>query len=170
MNKFFLILYITLFIVSCNNDIKKTNLTDKAFTQENNRNDTICYSKVFPKPLSKKIKSMYACHIVYSDSLSKKRQASFSGGKLNPEYNFDNYHSDQFYKKNGDSISLKLLLLVRERFTIFPDTLFLMGDTLFLRQRWVSNGKKLKGFEMEEFYYRLVVEKDFKPIIRYYIP
>lgn len=123
-------------------------------------NDSVCYPERDRFHL-KKIQFLTACYIHYSDSLSDVIAAQYGDGKLSRKYNFDLGSDYLEYSMNGDTVEVKKLYMVRSRdYVSFPDTIYQVKDTLFLKE----NGYKLQPFHMyhdfvfDEFSYRFLTK------------
>lgn len=150
-----------LYFCCCNSDGKrKSESPDTYIESKFTKSDTVCFSKE-RQFNSDKIKLLEACHIIYNDTLSEEIAIAFGNGKLPSKYNFDKESSDLEYTLNGDTVDVKLLLMVKSRnIILMPDTIYWDSDTLCLKEKGknVSTNKYLKNFKFEEFNYRFLAK------------
>jgi hypothetical protein len=110
-----------------------------------------------------------ACHIKYSKAMSDRFHQRYSGGTMPHGYNFDNNHQNLSAVRYADNeISLKLLYLDSRDTEIFPDTVFIKDDTIFVRERVVPK-KHREPYELRftEFQYSFRVKWEFQPVFRH---
>lgn len=150
-----------LYFCCCNSDDKRKSESPNTHIESKfAKSDTVCFSRELQFN-SDKIKLLNACHIIYNDSLSEEIAIAFGNGKLPGKYNFDKESTDLEYTVSGDTVDVKLLLMVKSRgIILMPDTIYWDNDTLCLKEKGknVSTEMHLKNFKFEEFNYRFLVK------------
>jgi hypothetical protein len=112
-----------------------------------------------------------ACHIKYSKAMSDRFHQRYSGRTIPHGYNFENNDQNlSAVRYANNEISLKLLYLDSRDVEIYPDTVFIKDDTIFVRQRVVPK-KHREPYELRftEFQYSIRLKWEFQPVFRHKI-
>lgn len=161
MVKYTFCLVLNIFLSCGNINQNKLEEKPKQFNQPIVENDTLCFSdKIEFK--SSDLELINACHILYNDILSDSIGRLYSIGKLSEKYNFDSGRTLLSYIQVNDTISIKILRMVKFRgIKIISSLVYLNNDTICLKEKGVQNGKniQLDSFEFEEINYEFKIKK-----------
>lgn len=175
--KFSYFLIAVFFLMSC--ERKKTSIKDdekinpivvENINYDTTRylsNDTICYTGLDTIRL-KDIRVMKACHIFFSDSVSKRLMYQNMQSQFPEAYNIQiGENSEAFYTISGNIITVRFLFYNRIRDNrLFPDSIFLSKGILYLSEKEVrvNNRPKLRDQMMEEFFYVIQLKNSSKHV------